>query len=32
MTDLEVVALGVFQLGFGVYLGWLMWGRVKHGR
>lgn len=26
-VDLTITAVGLFQLGFGVFLGWLKWGR-----
>ena len=30
MTDWYIVAVGVFQLLFGIWLGWLRWGRCRH--
>lgn len=25
--DLIITAVGIFQLGFGIFLGWIRWGR-----
>lgn len=29
-NDLTIVAVGIFQFAYGIFLGWLWWGRCRH--